>query len=95
MEAWFIADIENLRIFYGSDLNINSIPRRKDVEQIDKMSLFNALVAATRRTQKGEYQKIRHGAKLLGLINPALVRQAAPHCDRLFQTLSHQMEINN
>ena len=95
MEAWFIADIENLRIFYGSDLNINSIPRRKDVEQIDKMSLFNALVAATRRTQKGEYQKIRHGAKLLGLINPTLVRQAAPHCDRLFQTLSHQMEINN
>jgi hypothetical protein len=95
MEAWFIADIGNLSDFYGDGFNINSIPRRNNVEQIDKISLFNALVTATRCTQKGEYQKIRHGAKLLGLINPALVRQAAPHCDRFFQILSHQMEINN
>jgi hypothetical protein len=95
METWFIADIENLSRFYGNGFNINAIPRRREVEQIDKGTLFDALAAATRRTQKGDYMKIRHGAKLLGLINPLRVRQSAPHCERLFQTLSHQMEINN
>jgi len=95
MEAWFIADIQTIQMFYGNNFNVESIPRRREVEQIDKESLFSALVAATRLTQKGEYQKIRHGAKLLGLIDSSHVRQVSPHCERLFQVLSKKMQRNN
>jgi len=95
MEAWFIADIDNLRKFYGNEFNVNSLPKRREVEQIDKEILFSSLLAATRHTQKGEYQKIRHGAKLLGLINPVVVREVAPHCNRLFQTLRDLLLNNN
>jgi hypothetical protein len=95
MEAWFIADVENLRVFYGIGFNINPIPKRRDVEQIDKGTILSELAAATRNTQKGEYHKIRHGAKLLGLIDSSHVKQVSPHCERLFQVLSKKMQPNN
>ena len=42
-------------------------------------------------TGQGEYHKIRHGTQLLTRINPAIVRAACPHCERIFTTLSRIM----
>ncbi|MDF0552275.1 DUF4276 family protein [Kamptonema sp. UHCC 0994] len=59
MEAWFIADVEALKKFYGQGFKENSIPKNLNVETIDKDSLEPSLKAATRDTKsKGEYHKI-------------------------------------
>lgn len=87
MEAWFIADVETLARFYGQGFNRNSIPKQSNVEEIPKDELEPALQEATRRTQKGRYAKIRHGAKLLGKIDPVRVIERAPHCARLFSAI--------
>lgn len=95
MEAWFMADKQALQRFYGDNFNINSLPRRADIENINKVTIYNALSSATRNTQKGKYEEIRHGAKLLGLIDPARVRHAAPNCRRLFDILSETIKHSN
>lgn len=94
MEAWFIADIDALSQFYGQGFQVNSIPRTSNIENIPKDSLEPSLNAATRNTTKGEYQKIEHGWKLLGLINVQRVRTASVHCDRLFQTITEMIDDN-
>ncbi|RKZ73130.1 MAG: hypothetical protein DRR19_31295 [Candidatus Parabeggiatoa sp. nov. 1] len=91
MEAWLIADIETLKQFYGQGFQDNAIPKNPDVENIDKKQLEPSLKAATRNTRKGEYHKIQHASKLLALLEVDKVRQAAPHCDRLFTTLIQKM----
>jgi hypothetical protein len=91
MEAWLIADIDTLKKFYGQGFQENSIPSNPDVEQIDKKQLEPSLKAATRKTSKGEYHKIRHASKLLGLLNVDKVRAASLHCDRIFTVLIKKM----
>jgi hypothetical protein len=93
MEAWFIADIETLKKFYGRGFRENSIPKNEDVETIEKDSLEPNLKAATRDTKtKGEYHKIQHAYQLLGMVNVDLVRSASPHCNRLFTTITKIIE---
>ena len=91
MEAWIVADIETLKRFYGQGFNANPIPRQKDVESIAKTDLEYALAQATGNTQKGEYHKIRHGPKILGLVDVSKVRNRARHCERMFKTLSNKI----
>ena len=91
MEAWIIADIEPLRKFYGQGFNSNSIPRRKNIELIAKDDVQRALIQATQNTQKGEYHKIRHGPKILALVDVNKIRNRAQHCDRMFTTLSNKI----
>jgi hypothetical protein len=50
------------------------------------------LEAATRKTSQGEYHKTRHAFKLLEILTPETVRAKAPHCERLFATVSRMME---
>ena len=88
MEAWLIADKQALAMYYGKGFGANALPARENVEQIPKPELESALKAATRQTQKGEYHKTRHGPELLGRIDPLRVREAAPHCERLFAALA-------
>ena len=91
MEAWIIADLETLQGSYGQGFNSNPIPGRGDVELIDKADLERALIQATQNTQKGEYHKIRHGPKILALVDVGKVRNRARHCDRMFTTLSNKI----
>lgn len=92
MEAWFVADIDILESFYGNGFRRGVIPARDEVEAIDKAVLETALQNATRDSRKGPYHKIRHGSKLLCLIDSQIVRPKAPHCERLFTTLAHKIE---
>ena len=90
-ENWLIADIEALRHFYGSGFQTSSLSFGPNVENISKSAVYSALKKATRHTQKGEYDKIHHGSKILKLVDVPKVRAAAPHCERLFSTLSELM----
>jgi chemotaxis response regulator CheB len=58
---------------------------------MSKQSVNAVLEKATKATKDEHYEKIRHGAKLLAVIDPKLVRQQCPSCDRLFKTLAEAM----
>ena len=89
MESWFHADKEALEKFYGRDFNQNALTRNPKVEEIQKADLKKGLSEATRNTRKGDYfeHKTSHGPRLLELIDPEKVREAAPQCKRLFTTV--------
>ena len=91
MESWFIADVDALKEFYGQGFNSSAIPKNRNVEAIEKNRVKAALKNAIAKTNKKEYHKINHGAKLLELINPNKVREVAPHCRRLFEIISAQI----
>ncbi len=91
MEAWLIADVATLKQFYGQGFKANSIPKNRDVENIPKQRLEAALKTATKNTTKGEYHKTQHGPKILARLSVSKVRNAAPHCDRLFKTLAQEL----
>ena len=92
MESWFFADINALEKYYGQNFNRKALRQNKNVEKIAKADVENGLANATKNTQKGEYHKTKHGAKILELINPQKVRAAAPHCEKLFKTISEKIE---
>lgn len=91
MEAWMITDVQTLKKFYGKGFKENAIPKTLNVEKIDKSSLASSLKDATRNTSKGEYQKIKHAAKLLEMLDVEKVRQASDYCNRLFEILEDMM----
>jgi Domain of unknown function (DUF4276) len=92
MESWLIADINALKEFYGQGFNFGAIPKNKNVEAVGKEQVEKSLKAAIAKTNKNEYHKIEHGAKLLEIISSQKVREAAPHCDRLFQIISEKID---
>ena len=82
MESWFLADLDALKaVFKG--LHEAAVKGNPNVEEIPKADVLERLD----RAAKGEYHKIRHGVKLLGLVDPAKVRKAAPNCDRMFRMI--------
>jgi hypothetical protein len=92
MENWIIADVDALARFYGKGLNKNAIPKNNNVQEVSKRDVESALKNATRKTQKKEYHKIKHGPKILGSLNIEIVRQKASYCDRLFTTLMEKIQ---
>jgi hypothetical protein len=88
MEAWIVADPDALATYYGQKFRRNALPTRANLEEEPKADCAHKLSAATRSTQKGEYQKIRHAADLLALISSDKVRVRCPHAEIMFSTLS-------
>src|SRR5271157_3310107 len=87
MEAWFVADLTALKTYYGKGFNEKPIPKRHNVEEIDRERLVNALIQASKNSSKGSYHKVRHGGRILAYLNEAAVRTRAPHYNRLVTLL--------
>ena len=88
MEAWFHADRDALRDYYGQGFRMAWLSPRPDIEAIPKVDLFGGLKRATKDCQlKGEYSKGGHSFQILALIDPAKVRAASPFADRLLRVL--------
>jgi len=95
MEAWFLADREALVEFYGQGFTTGSLPGQKNVELIAKQDVYNALSNASRNTKtKGEYHKTRHGFDLLETIDPAKVRTASVHAERLLTMMEGRAVVH-
>jgi hypothetical protein len=92
MEAWFVADRAKLEEYFGRGFHAKSLPQSMNVEEIPKDRLEETLKSATRNTKKGPYHKGRDSAAILALIRPSLVQEKAPHCKRLFDTLTAEIE---
>jgi hypothetical protein len=86
MESWFFADIEALERHYKGGFKTKAVRGNPEVEKIPKADVLSKLENATRGTKGGKYRK-NHAFKLLELIDPAKVREAAPNCDRMFRLI--------
>ena len=104
METWFLADPEAVRGFFkhtkGFDKDaipnappLPAAPKPTTVLQAMSKAKVNEILAkATRNTKTDHYEKIKHGAKLLAVIDATKVRQQCPACDRLFKALATAMD---
>jgi Domain of unknown function (DUF4276) len=90
MEAWFHADKDELEEYYGRGFRASALSQRSDIENISKADLFSGLRQATRDCQKGEYSKGQDSFQILARIDPARVRAASKHADRLLQALERE-----
>ena len=93
METWIVADPETLAKYYGSHFRANAFPpaATANPETIPKSRIMSSLHAATQRTPKGVYHKIRHASEILQRLDQPRVRQRCPACDRLFDTLERRI----
>ncbi len=87
MEAWFHADKETLRVYYGAAFRTASLSQRTDVEAIAKPDLFDGLNRATRDCQKGEYSKGEDSFRILARIDPLKVKMSSRYAERLLAVL--------
>lgn len=92
METWLVADVRALSSYYGRYFNGGSLPKHQDLERVPKQAINAGLTRATRKTQKGEYHKIRHASDLLALVDTDEVKKRCRHSKRLFETLAEAVE---
>ncbi len=92
MEAWIVSDPDKLARHYGQGFHANSLPTRPNLEDEAKASLYDGLQKATRNTSKGEYAKIKHASKLLGLIDPKKVAARCPRFGTFTSWLDEQIK---
>lgn len=92
METWIVADVDSLAAYYGQQFRRNALPSARNLEDVPKAEVERALRFATERTMNGRYHKIRHARHLLRRIDLDAVRRRCKHCDRLFTTVSAQIE---
>jgi len=85
MESWFLADIQALKRDYGNGFREARLSVKRDIERVPKKDVMRWLENATKTTQKGKYDKTDHAPRLLGLIDPVLIRKACPNCRRIFE----------
>jgi len=91
METWFLADVETLKNHFGKDFKEKKLRKTANIEAIAKDDVLNSLKEATQTRNSSGYHKLKDGAKLLEKINPQKVRAAAPHCERLFETITREV----
>ena len=87
MEAWIVADPESLASDYGQGFRGQGLPRAGHLEKVSKADLTRGMRGASKRTQKGSYQKIRHASDLLKRIDVNKAKNRCPHCKQLFDKL--------
>ena len=89
MEAWFLADRDNLQAFFGQGFHENALPGNPNIEGISKQDVLASLQRATYNCKtKAAYDKGEHSFKVLARIDPAKVSQASPWARRFFDTLN-------
>ena len=87
METWIVADPAALSKYYGQGFRTNKLPKATDLEPVPKADVERSLREATEKTQKGDYQKIKHASDLLKRIDVESVKGRCYHCRRLFDAL--------
>jgi len=87
LEAWFHADKDARRDYYGRSFRSAALSQRQDIETIPKADLFAGLQRATKDCQKGEYSKGEHSFQILAQIDPAKVEAASLFAEELLRVL--------
>jgi hypothetical protein len=92
MEAWFLADREAFKRWFGPKCNLAKLPSDKTLPgSVAKATLEAALNKAAAETPAGEYRKGRDSFEVLKLLDPAKIEPACPWAARLFETLRRDL----
>jgi len=94
MEAWFLADIAALKLYYGTGFNENALPRNINIEAIPKAKIEDALKSASKATKKETYDKGRDSFDVLSGIDPAKVIDKSPWAKRFILLLSEKCAVS-
>lgn len=87
MEAWFLADIECLKSFYGGQFDISRVQHiNRNIEYIPKENIYTLLNSATKNCRL-PYAKGPHSFRILSLIDPSKVMQSCHWASRLVKIL--------
>ena len=86
MEAWFLADREALRSYFGTGFGENVLRAWPNLEDVPKPKVLEALGRATASCRK-RYSKGRVSFELLAQIDSARVEAACPHAKALLNEL--------
>ena len=90
MEAWFVADRQNLAAYFGAGFRDGVLPANASVEEVSKQDIETGLRNATRNCAKRGYTKGRDDVGLLNQLNPDAVYSACPNFARLIDFLRVQ-----
>ena len=95
MESWFLADVDTLSQYFGSQFKADKIKSAPQIEAVSKDSVFKQLGDATANVKmKGKYDgrsKGKHSFEIMGRLDPEKVRQACPHANRLLKLLDAKL----
>jgi len=83
--------LRHLKAYYGNGFQESAVRGNPNVEEIPKADVLSRLEKATKGTKKGAYHKTGHAPALLAKIDPVLVRNAAPNCERMFRALLDEL----
>ena len=86
MEAWFVADPDALKAFFGSGFSGNPFRNWTKPETIEKPRVLDALSTATRDCRV-QFKKGKVAFEVLARIDPAKVTAACPHAKHLVDRL--------
>jgi Domain of unknown function (DUF4276) len=86
MEAWFLADRDLLRRYFGSSLRDNALPAWPSIEDVPKEDVLNTLRRATAACPV-PYSKGKVSFELLTELSPQRVEAACPNARRLLDRL--------
>lgn len=87
MEAWIVADPDELEAFHGPGFKKNALPKRQVLDEEPKASLYTSLDAATKSTKKGSYGKVTHASEILKRLRPSVVATRCTSFQQLTQWL--------
>jgi hypothetical protein len=88
MESWFLADVDGVNKFFGKDFDLSKLPKKSNLEKIDKTKLYRGLKQATKKTAKGEYGKGQHSFKILTYLNAIKVSEHGTYSKQFFDYLT-------
>jgi hypothetical protein len=92
MESWFLADLEQLKHYFGQGFDDKKLPKTRPIEDACKRDVLHGLDQAARNTSKGGYRKGSHAFAILRLLDPNKVQQQSPWTCRLFKTLDNLLD---
>lgn len=92
MEAWLVTDAAALEECFGRKVRASELPQNPNVEAVPKKDVLAALDSAIRQTPAGRYHKVRHGAEILGVLNPERVGQRSRHARDLHAFLRNSAQ---
>jgi len=92
MESWLVADCRALKQFFGKGFVEKDLPARgRPVETVARDDVIDRLQRASTKTKSGAYRKGAHSFKLLGGVDPVVLRSSSPWAERSFATLQRRM----
>ncbi len=87
MEAWFLADRETLKAYFGQSFSDSKLPSSANIEAVAKDRTLESLKDTTRESKKGRYDKGEHSFAILERLDASKVVKASHHAEALIAVI--------